>query len=635
MELTLHTKVVYAVFAAATMSVVHVCAAYPDAESIPDPRNIKTGRIIPDLSYSDQPYIVKTDDGAWLCCLTTGASHEGQPGQIVITQRSLNQGKTWQDLVQLEPPSGPEASYAVMLKVPSGRVYIFYNHNTDNIREIKCAKSPSFKDGICRRVDSLGHFVFKYSDDHGRTWSDQRYDIPQRLFEIDRTNAYQGKLLFFWTVGRPFTLSGSGYVPLYKCHIGRGFFARNEGVLLMSDNILTESDPARIRWQTLPDGEIGLRTPPGGGPISAEHSYSVLSDGSIYCVYRTIDGHPVFSYSRDKGHTWEPPRYKRYGNGRLMKHPRAANFAWKCENGNYLYWFHNHGGRFVPEREKTDAGYPYSHRNPAWLCGGVEIDSPQGKIIQWSQPEIVLYDDDVSIRMSYPDLVEDAGHYYVTETQKFLARLHRIDKSLVEGLWHQFDHKAIVKDRLVLDLNSKNTAIPAEVPMPALRPFLEARDIDEETRTHDLRSGFSIDVWFTLESLKAGQILLDNRTEWGKGFALQTTERGTLEIILNDEWTENRWDGDPHLLQKNKLHHLVVIVDGGPKIISFIVDGVLCDGGDDRQFGWGRFSPNLRNVAGGRVLRIGLDIKGHIESLRIYDRYLRTSEAIGNFRSGP
>lgn len=32
-----------------------------------DWRNIENGLVIPDKRYSDQPYIVKTDDGAWLC----------------------------------------------------------------------------------------------------------------------------------------------------------------------------------------------------------------------------------------------------------------------------------------------------------------------------------------------------------------------------------------------------------------------------------------------------------------------------------------------------------------------------------------------------------------------------------------
>jgi len=215
-----------------------------------------------------------------------------------------------------------------------------------------------------------------------------------------------------------------------------------------------------------------IGTPTGGGPIAEEHSYSVLSDGSIYVVYRTIDGYPVNSYSHDSGHTWETPQYNRYANGRLVKHPRAANFAWKCENGKYLYWFHNHGGRFVPEREEENEWYPYYYRNPVWLCGGVEIDSPEGKIIKWSQPEIVLYDDDVLMRMSYPDLVEDKGNYYLTETQKNVARVHQIDKKLLEKLWNQFDCAETATDSLVLNLSLKNKTLTSEAKMPGLAPFI-------------------------------------------------------------------------------------------------------------------------------------------------------------------
>ena len=107
------------------------------------------------------------------------------------------------------------------------------------------------------------------------------------------------------------------------------------------------------------------------------------------------------------------------------------------------------------------------------------------------------------------------------------------------------------------------------------------------------------------------------------------------------------------MLQAGKLQHLVVVVDGGPKIISFFVDGVLCDGGDFRQFGWGRFSPGLRHVnstsknpiiaPGSTAVQDGVtaeadaecvEISSAIRTLRIYDRYLRASEVIGNYRSG-
>jgi len=585
-----------------------------------DWRDIENGQEIPTESYADQPYIVKTDDDAWLCIMTTGAGHEGQSGQHVITMRSKDQGKTWAAPVDVEPSNGPEASYAVLLKAPYGRIYAFYNHNTDNLRQVK-ADNPPYKDGYCRRVDSLGYFVFKYSDDHGQSWSKQRFTIPVREMEIDRQNAYNGAVRFFWNVGKSFSHNGSGFVPLHKVGgFGKNFFTRNEGVLLCSPNILTERDPQKIKWQTLPDGDIGLRTPPGGGPISAEQSFSILSDGSFYCVYRSVDGHPVFTYSRDQGRSWDTPQYKRYADGRLIKHPRAANFAWKCSNGKYLYWFHNHGGQ------------SYDDRNPVWLCGGVETDSPQGRIIKWSQPEIILYDDNPAVRMSYPDLIEEDGQYFLTETQKTIARIHRINPELLNALWRQFNDRLITTDGLILDLPGQAAIMPQQTKAPQLPNLISPNAKRLEPDKFPINKGFSIDFWIQFNSLKPHMIIADNRTESGQGFCLQTTKRQTIELILNDGRTENRWVCDPGLLKQNKLHHIAVIIDGGPKIISFIIDGKLCDGSSSRQFGWGRFSPNLRNANGGDIIRFAAD--GTIKKFHIYNRRLLTSEAISNYQAG-
>jgi hypothetical protein len=584
-----------------------------------DPRHIANGFEIPSETYADQPYIITTDDGAWLCVMTTGSGHEGDTGQHIVTTRSTDLGHTWSPPVAVEPSDGPEASYAVLLKIPGGRVYCFYNHNTDNLRQIQAEEDGDWAPGgIVTRVDSQGYFVFKFSDDHGRSWSSQRTVLPLREMDMDRGNVYGGRIRFFWNVGRPFLHEGAAYVSVHKVGgFGHGFFIRSEGVQARSANLLTEKDPAKITWETLPDGEIGLRTPPGGGPIAEEQSYCVLSDGSFYCVYRSIDGHPVYAYSRDRGHTWSEPRYKRYADGRLMKHPRAANFAWRCENGHFLYWFHNHGGRW------------YEDRNPVWLCGGVEVDSPQGKIIRWSQPEIVLYDDDPYIRMSYPDLVEAEGRYFLTETQKDLARVHEVDASLLASLWSQFDRTERATDGLILDLPVTGQAVPAQIDAPTFPAFSRRSSTRADHGTDDLRNGFTLDLWLHFDNLGAGQTVLDNRTPSGQGLAVQTANGGTLEIILNDGRTENRWDCDPGLLTTQQEHHVAIVVDGGPKLILFVVDGVLCDGGDFRQFGWGRFSPHLRHVTGEKALTIGPCVRG----LGVYERALRVSEAIANYRS--
>jgi hypothetical protein len=565
-----------------------------------DPRNIREGMPIPTETYADQPYIVKTDDKAWLVCITTGSGREGAAGQHVVTMRSTDQGKTWSKPVDVEPSDGPEASYAVMLKAKSGRVYVFYNHNTDNLRSVK-GDNPPYKDGLVKRVDSLGHFVFKYSDDHGKSWSAQRYEIPQRAFEIDRKNVYGGKIKFFWTVGKAFAHKGAAYVPLHKVGgFGEGFFTSSEGVLLRSENLLTEQDPAKIRWVTWPEGEVGLRTPAGGGTVAEEQSFTELSDGSLFVVYRTIDGHSVYSYSRNSGRTWETPQYMRYADGRLMKHPRAANFVWRCNNGKFLYWFHNHGGRFIREhpQQRTIA---YNDRNPVWLSGGVEADGPTGKVIRWSQPEIALYDDDPMIRMSYPDLVEEDGRYWLTETQKSIARTHELDPKMLAGLWGEAP---------------KVESQAGELPL-----FLK-RSTREDYATEDLRTGVTIQLRFRLKEWKAGETLLTNLDAEGKGFALRCLADGRLEFTMSDGRTENRSVSE-RVFQAGKEHQLSLIVDGGPKLILWVVDGKLLDGGEEKQFGWSRYNPNLQSIRGGKLQAYDSVVKHHL-----LPRALRVAEAI-------
>ena len=590
-----------------------------------DPRHISNGHEIPGEGYADQPYVVRTDDGAWLCVMTTGPGHEGQRGQHVIATRSTDHGRTWAEPVAVEPSDGPEASYAVLLKARSGRIYCFYNHNTDRVEEVRRED-----DGVFTRVDSLGHYVFKYSDDHGRKWSEQRYDVPVREFECDRTNVYGGDLRFFWNVGRPLIVGDAAFLVLHKVGaMGEGFFAQSEGAILRSDNILTEADPERIRFETLPEGDVGLRAPAGGGRVAEEQSLTQLSDGSLFCVYRTVDGFPACAYSRDGGRSWTPPEYLTHApGGRRVKHPRAANFIWRLGNGRFLYWFHNHGGR--PARERGDWN-PYDDRNPVWLMAAREVPGPDGPLREFTQPEILLYDDDPRVRMSYPDLSEEDGRLFATETQKATARVHEVPQEIISGLLGQWDRAEIAHEGLLLELTGD---MPETVPMPKL-PHFTARDgTRSDFGTKNLRAGFTLDLSMRLEDLASGQVILDSRDTTGQGIALVISERGTVELLMRDRWSECRWDTDAGAVTAGDAVNLTAIVDGGPAIISFVVNGILCDGGDYRQFGWGRFSPHFYDVTGGPQLRIAPALHGAVTALRIYDRALRVSDAVGNWRAG-
>lgn len=595
-----------------------------------DARCAATGLTIPSRSYCDQPYIVRTDDGAWLLCMTTGAGHEGEEGQHVTTMRSMDRGKTWSTPKPVEPTIRPENSYAVMLKADSGRVFIFYTHNTDNIRELRRHDGK----GMVSRVDSVGSFVFRFSDDGGVTWSAARCPIPVRAFRCDLENVYGGAVRFFWNVGRPWTWKGAVYVPLIKIgKVGVGFIAESEGVLLRSDDLLKNGDPAKATWITLPEGDIGLRTPDGGGEIAEEQNYRVLGDGRFHVIYRTLFGHVAEAFSDDEGRTWSRPRWMTFADGRRVKHPRAACFAWSCGGGRHLLWFHNHGGRFIGGRpDRVAVGY--EDRNPAWACGGVEVDTPGGREIAWGTPEVLLYDDDPLIRMSYPDLLVEDGRYFLTETNKATARVHELGVAMLEGLWadasraakrraNATDSLASSPEARVLDWASGNGGASVQEPVwPAITIHDSARPDYGAKHT---RRGFTLQFRFRLDSLAPGQVVLDTRNEDGEGLAVVTNDSGALQVVLNDGRSEFRWACDP-VLREGVEHVAAVVVDGGPHLVSWLVDDRFCDGGDHRQFGWGRLGAGFLGVKGGGRLRIAPHVHGEVFAVRAWARALRFFE---------
>jgi len=569
-----------------------------------DWRNIDNGFEIPTEYYSDQPYVVEADDGAWVCCLTTGENREGMPGQYIRTMRSTDCGKTWPESCRMEPSGAPENSYSVLLKTNFGRIYCFYNFNKDNTREL-IANDPPFEGGICRRVDSQGYYVFRYSDDNGKTWSDERGEVPIRRFRIDYENPYNGEIMFFWNVGKPLIDGDDAYLSIHKIgELGEGTFVKSEGVLVKSTNIMSEKDISRLEFETLPEGDIGLRAPKGGGLIAEEQSYVSLSDGTFFVVYRTIDGRAAYSYSRDKGRSWDEPSYM------PVKNPRAANFVWKLENGDFLYWFHNHGGKW------------YEDRNPVWCLAGKEADGQDGKIIKWSQPEVLLYLDDPYTRISYPDLIQKDGRTYITETQKDIARTHLIDSNFIEKLFEWDSDRKITADGLIF------SGGPGECEFPDPSPMLEFAHIGPASCTGDLRKGFSMD--FLLKKLPgSGTVLFNNCKMDGSGIKIVMTGDIRIKIEISDGMSLSSWCCDQGVLIEG-VNHIVVIVDGGPKTISFVINGRFNDGGTYRQYGWGRYNPNIRHVNGRRKALI----HNSVNILRLYDRAIMTVEACKNYKVG-
>lgn len=571
--------------------------------------------------YVDEPFIVRADDGSWVCSLSIGDGQEADNSQRTTVRRSTDHGVTWEEPVDIEPADGPEGSKAVLLKTEFGRIYAFYIYNNEDLREIP-GDTPPYDNGMCTRVDSLGEFSYRYSDDYGKTWSVKRYHIPMREFDVDRENPVGGKVKLGMNSAIPLVLNHEAYIPFTKVgSFGEGLFSRSEGVLFKSSNILTEKDPEKIVWETLPDGDVGLRAPTGAAPIAEEHSFLATSSGRIHCVYRTIDGWPAVSYSDDGGHHWTEPTWMTYADGRRVKCPRAADFAWRTPQGKYLYWYHNHGGKNFLNRIGQNSHYSFEDRNPVWLLGGREVIK-NGKVeLEWSQPEIALYTDDPIVRISYPDLLEDDGELYLTETNKDIARIHHLDKDFLHDLWNQFDICEVAKRGLLME-TAGNTTVDA----PMIPEFVRLNEKYADYRSQRTRQGFTIDFW--IENAAAGQVLFDNRTEDARGTYVYVNDNGGVTISMRDDMTENVWFSDANTISAPGKHHVGIVVDGGPNVISFVIDGKFNDGGDERQFGWGRFSPHLETANGGDKAKIG-----SVEKLRVYGVALRTSELIGSWRA--
>ena len=575
----------------------------------PDWRDINSvPSVIPHENYICQEYVVVAKNGDWVTVVTTGPGGESHAGQHIISTISSDHGKTWSEPIDVEQGGldAPAASWALPYITDYGRIYAFYNYNGDNINVFAGKKVT--------HTSEWGWFCYRYSDDNGRTWS-ERYRLPMRKTTVDFVNKSNGEIQLFWGVSKPRTVNGSMFFSFTKMAIHPQDMG--EGWLYKSDNINTEKDPKKLHWEMLPDGETGI-CETTLGITQEEHNIVSLSDGALYCIFRTSEGYPAESYSYDGGHNWTQPEYARYADGRVIKNPRACPRLFQCSNGKYLLWFHNNN-------IQNYVGY----RNPAWLTGGIEKD---GKI-NWSEPEILLYGVDTIpldlmqakwrelTRVSYPDMVEKNGKYWLVEGQGAgpdYGKVHPVDESLFADLWNQGEVKTVAGKGLILE--KKKISRSQKVRLKELP---------------DLKQGaFTVEMWINIDEFIPGQVILDNRDTDGQGFCVAVSPKRTIEISLNDGYLKHSWDTDYGTVETGKLQHVVFVVDGGPNIISCIVNGKLCDGGRYRNLGFSWFDYKMDDINGSDEIKLVPDFSGSLSILRIYNRYLRTSEAIGNFYAG-
>jgi hypothetical protein len=289
----------------------------------------------------------------------------------------------------------------------------------------------------------------------------------------------------------------------------------------------------------------------------------------------------------------------------------------------------------------------------------------------------------------YPDILTDHGNVYITETFKSgepaMAKTHAVSPALVDMLYAQ---------RTIATVAVGDLAATFKGGADGSTILLKPNDLPNFHAYPRDRYGFTVDMWIsasnasrrsTSDSRSTGSNSTDFRfgdvrkvdatrglfvsiaTDGAEASISQFYANGTVVVVLADGngtgASRTKWMSgsicSARLAQPGR-HHLAVVADGGPKMVMFVVDGMLCDGGphgvaynpgadmrhnkherdvksDSKSssplgpglsVGWGLFDQNMKQI-GGETAEIGTAVS----SGRLYSRALYVTECVGNWRA--
>ena len=338
----------------------------PVVEAV-DPRDIRPAGRSPTRATATSPTSSITDDGHWLCVMTTGKGVEGEAGQHIVATRSADRGRTWSGLVPIEPADGPEASWAMPLKVPGGRVYVFYTYNADNLRAVPAGNSPK----INRRVDTLGQYCFKFSDDGGRTWSRERFEIPMRRTRIDRENNTRGEILFFWGVGKPIAVGDAALFGFAK--VGKwgtpGTMVTPAGRSCEATTSCPSPTPPGFAGNFCPTATRACARPRARCPTRpTSRPWAMARSTPRIAPSTAIPAMPTAATAAIPGRLRPTPPTPPAGGGSSIPARRTSCGSSPTASSS------TGSTTTAASRSTPDAWNHYLGRNPAWICGGVEKD---------------------------------------------------------------------------------------------------------------------------------------------------------------------------------------------------------------------------------------------------------------------
>ena len=622
------------------------------AASSGDWRFLPNGRLMLADAYLDQPQCVvwappPPAAKRWVCTIARNSHPEGQFGEHSEILYSEDAGATWTVGIRLEAEGTATNSYGNIGQTDFGRLYVIYNMNINNVTRFPSGK-PFTRD------DELGFHAWRYSDDGGSTWSADRHVVPVRNTAVDRGNTFSGATQIFWSVDQVKRTRAGGSLHAFT-KIGTYMQSPpEESFFILSNNVNTERNASRVVWSVLPEGDAGVRPPcPSLGCMNWEeaHVVQLATQTGLFHVARTSVGFLGAAATRDDSGAggWGEGHFATYSArglpaaaGRRLKNPEGPITLKRFSNGKYLLMFYNNGvqGYLPPRASNSSIRNP---RNPYWLAAGWE--EPDGEV-RFSQPEVALHyaplggppasDSNTGAGPGYPDFIEDGGRVDITETNKTQARVHAVDPAFLSLLFSADSLNATAAAGVAV-------AFPAgaqggSFPTPPLPAFADGAGGG---------AGAAICLWLANHGAAApGQALVDA----GGPLRVGVAEGGALLLNLSDAATGTtaalRMDGDCAARLRSAAagaHLAAVVVDAAARVLTWSVDGVLCDGGQaggagDGLWGW-EWAPvgmgDLNANAKAPSFVLGGGYGGRVVGGAWYGRALMHTEVVGNWRAGP
>lgn len=323
-------------------------------------------------------------DGS-LMAVWTQSTREGMQDQRIVFSRSDDGGQTWatpRQIAGADLGSGKKmASWGFPMVSKSGRVYVLYNRHV-GVNDI-FSHTTGRMEGI-------------YSDDAGRTWSDEQ-PIPMPRSKWDHPDPSVPPNWIVWQ--KPLRLSEGKYFAGFTRWISpavrppapiKVWWAEASVVEFMRfENLDVDPEPGDLEVRYFMANDEALQVGLIGYPevsVVQEPSLVRLPDSRLFCAMRTTTGHPYYTVSEDEGCTWRAPEPIRYHDGgALLLHPCSPCPMYEVGEGEYIFLYHNHDGHFEgygPE----DTSF---HRRPICMARG-QFRAHAHQPVWFSEPKILM-----------------------------------------------------------------------------------------------------------------------------------------------------------------------------------------------------------------------------------------------------